>query len=93
MFLSADGATLLASLELAAASTALAVLLAFPVGIHAGKSRRKLFFAAALLPLLIPPQVAAYVWRFLMQDQKVPRGYETYVRDYFHGMKSDNDGK
>ena len=25
-----------------------------------------------------------------MQDQKVPaRGYETYVRDYFHGMKSE----
>ncbi len=28
-----------------------------------------------------------------MQDQKVPRGYETYVRDYFHGMKSDNEEK
>ena len=28
-----------------------------------------------------------------MQDQKVPRGYETYVRDYFHGMKSGNEEK
>ncbi len=59
---------LLGSLGLAAASTALALLLAFPVGLSAGKSRSRMLLAAAVLPLLIPPQVAAYVWRFLLQD-------------------------
>ena len=59
---------LLGSLGLAAASTVLALLLAFPVGLRVGKSRSRMLLAAAILPLLIPPQVAAYVWRFLLQD-------------------------
>lgn len=62
------GRLFLGSLGLAAVATALAVLLAFPVGVCLGYTRRASLAATALIPIVIPPHLAAYVWRFTLED-------------------------
>jgi ABC-type Fe3+ transport system permease subunit len=63
----ASGRLFLGSVGLAAGATAIAAALALPVGAHLGR-RGGPSWALALVPLVLPPEVAAYVWRFTLDD-------------------------
>jgi len=65
-FATAAGKPFLLSLALALCATALALLLAFPVGVYLGARGGGKLAACALIPLVMPPHVAAYVWRYLL---------------------------
>ena len=56
------------SVGLAATTTGIALLLAFPVGLHLGRTGRIWIAGFALVPLVIPPHLGAYVWRFILED-------------------------
>ncbi len=58
----------LASVKLAACALGLALLLGFPVGVHLGRRGSAAVAALTLVPLTLPPHVAAYVWRFTLED-------------------------
>jgi len=64
----AGGKLFCVSLGLAACSTLCALALAFPVGIHLGTTDRLWPLALALVPIIIPPHLAAYLWRFTLND-------------------------
>ena len=62
------GRLFLASVGLAAAGTWIAILLGFPFGVSLGRRPRAIMAALAFLPLLIPANLAAYLWRFTLVD-------------------------
>jgi len=64
----AGGRLFLGSVGLAACATALALPLAFVVGIHLGTCARATLAAVVLVPLAVPPHIGAYVWRFTLED-------------------------
>jgi len=68
MALPDGGRLFLCSVGLAACATVFAFALAFPVGVHLGGNGGAIFVALALVPLVIPPHLAAYVWRFTLDD-------------------------
>ena len=64
----AGGQLFIASVGLAASATLLALLLAFPVGVHLSARGGVWLGGLSLFPLLIPAHLAAYVWRFTLED-------------------------
>ena len=64
----AGGRLFARSLALAACASLIALLLAFPVGMFLGARGGRHVAALALVPVVIPPHVAAYVWRFVLED-------------------------
>jgi len=62
------GRLFLASVGLAAGATWIAVLLGFPFGVSLGRRPRAAMAALAFVPLLIPAHLAAYLWRFTLED-------------------------
>jgi thiamine transport system permease protein len=62
------GKAFLLSIGLGASGLVLALLLGFPVGVHLGRRGGGVVAALALVPLAFPPQVSAYVWRFILED-------------------------
>lgn len=62
------GRLLLYSVLLAATATALATALAFPVGVHLGRRGGALCAVVLLVPLMMPPQISASLWRFALTD-------------------------
>ncbi|MFH0963190.1 MAG: hypothetical protein V2A58_04165 [Planctomycetota bacterium] len=58
----------LQSVGLALTATAIAAVLAFPVGVRLGVKRSFLLGALVLVPLFVPAHVGAYVWRFTLED-------------------------
>ena len=67
-FLPAQGRLFLYSVSLAATATALAVALAFPVGVHLGRRGSVLCAVMVLVPLMMPGQISASLWRFALTD-------------------------
>jgi len=64
-----SGGRLFASnLLLAALATGMALVLAFPVGVYLGRRGRAVLVALAVSPLVIPPHLSAYIWRFTLED-------------------------
>jgi len=64
-----DGGRLfLCSVGLAVCATVFAFVLAFPVGVHLGGDGGAVSVALALVPLVVPPHLAAYMWRFTLDD-------------------------
>ena len=56
------------SVGLAVSAAALAAVLALPVGVQLGRRAGAALTALVLVPMVIPPQVAAYTWRFILED-------------------------
>jgi len=64
----AGGRLFLTSVALAACALVLALVFGFPVGVHLGRQGGAVLAALVLVPLAFPPQLSAYVWRFLLED-------------------------
>ena len=62
------GRLFLYSLSLAGTATALAIALAFPVGVHLGRRGGAACAAIVLIPLMMPGQISASLWRFALTD-------------------------
>jgi len=62
------GRLFLASVGLAAAATWVAALLGVPFGVSLGRRPRTIMAALAFVPLLVPAHLAAYLWRFTLED-------------------------
>ena len=56
------------SLVLAAAATLIAVVIAVPTGLALGASPATWWTPLPLFPLLMPPHLSAYIWRFTLED-------------------------
>ncbi len=64
----AGGRLFFTSVALAACALVLALVFGFPVGVHLGRQGGIVLTALVLVPLAFPPQLSAYVWRFLLED-------------------------
>jgi len=64
----AGGRLFFQSVGLAGCALVLAVLMAFPVAVQLGHRGGAVLAALVLVPLAFPPHLAAYVWRFALED-------------------------
>ena len=58
----------LASVALAGWALLMALALGFPVGVRLGSRPGVVLAALVVVPLAVPPNLSAYLWRFLLED-------------------------